>query len=97
MRDYIIVYSSSCSSSTDWMMILLVRTGFCPYCIMETRLVMTMVSGRDAQNTDTGNKQMTCTKCEGFHLWKVSFNFMSFFYMKFIILRFNAVISALFS
>jgi len=63
----------------------------------QARLVMAVVSGRVAQSIVTGNKQITCTKCEGFHLQKVSFNFMSFVYMKFIILRFNAVISALFS
>jgi hypothetical protein len=58
---------------------------------------MAVVSGRFAQSIAIGNKTNDCTKCKGFHLWKVSFNFMSFVYMKFIILRLNAVISALFS
>lgn len=81
------------------MMMLLVRTGFCAYYILETSKAGngSGVSGRVAQSIATGNKQMTCTKCEGFYLWKVSFNFMSFVYIKFIILRFNAVISTLFS
>jgi len=80
------------------MMMILVRTGFCSYCIMETSKAGygSGVRKRCSQYSHW-YKQMTCTKCEGFHLWKVSFNFMSFVYMKFIILRFNAVISALFS
>lgn len=56
-----------------------------------------MVSGCLAQSIVTGNNQMICNKCEHFHLWKASFNFMSFIYMNFIILMLNAIISALFT